>query len=422
MSDVWVTVALIGWLRAAGAVHARRWALISAGFMLLAIVPEQYAELALVTGFVGAPPTPTWSAQLSLYMWLTGTWAATGYTLMTACWLLALRSLSREGGERPAVHVRVAGMGRAGAALRVRGVGGRQSLGWAPHASPAPLRAFQLASLLNGVAFPALLLLGVAIARFAGELQLSWTAGPRAPVWPVAHARIGRTVARIAGSQGVRDLVRAAQSWLPFPRLRSDVSDVLYLNWLVPADALEALLPQGMRAQRFGAEAMLSILVYRHGHFGPALLGPLRRRMPSPLQCNVRAYVQGGAERVVFLSNAIDHPAYFAGSRLLSDGLPVHYPASFELTRSGPRLAVAIEPGAGSALALRATVEENDAGLAPRSVRQAFRRRLCRDGVHRSAERRRECRCPRWASCASRASSSTCRRGRCAPRACSGRF
>jgi hypothetical protein len=91
-SDVWVAGALIGWTRALGAERSRRWAWFGAGFLLLAIVPEQYSEASLVLSFPSATAA-LWHEQLTQYMWLLGTWANTGYTLMTGCWLLALRSL-----------------------------------------------------------------------------------------------------------------------------------------------------------------------------------------------------------------------------------------------------------------------------------------------------------------------------------------
>jgi hypothetical protein len=85
---------------------------------------------------------------------------------------------------------------------------------------------------------------------------------------------------------------------LPFPRLRSDVGDVLYLNWLVPADSLEARLDEKLRVRRFGDRTVLSILVYRHGHFGPRLLGPRSGRNACLLE------LAGAAEELVRTSSS----------------------------------------------------------------------------------------------------------------------
>src|SRR5205085_2855759 len=159
-----------------------------------------------------------WREQLGLYMWLTGTWASTGYTLMTACWLLALRGLPLMASALPL--------------LAFLGASIANHLAWSVSGGAENVQAFQLASGLDAVAF-------------------------------------------------------------------------------------EARLPSGTRLQRFGDRAVLTALTYRHGHFGPALLGPLRRCLPSPIQCNVRVYLESPACHVMFVSTCIDSAPYFLGSRLL---------------------------------------------------------------------------------------------------------
>jgi hypothetical protein len=104
------------------------------------------------------------------------------------------------------------------------------------------------------------------------------------------------------------------------------------------------------------------VLTYRHGHFGPALAGPLRRLFPSPLQSNWRLYLDGplppGAppQTVWFLENIMDSGAYVAATRLFSDIMRTHRPARFTHGRAGDGFATRIEPGAGSAPALGVTV------------------------------------------------------------------
>lgn len=71
---------------------------------------------------------------------------------------------------------------------------------------------------------------------------------------------------------------------------------------VVPADALQARVGTGLQIERYGNRALL----FRHGHFGPKLLGPLRKLLPNP-------------SHVAFVANWIDHALYFAGARLLSD-------------------------------------------------------------------------------------------------------
>ena len=375
-SDVWVAVALIGWTRAVGDERAQRWAWLGAGLLLVAIVPEQYSEASLSLKF----PSVTgalWLEQLIQYMWLLGTWANTGYTLMTGCWLLALRSLAQ---RAPAGHTAAGVWPRWAEALLLSlflASSLANHLAWNPRAGVERIGAFQLTALLNGLAFPGLLLLGIALAMHAGELQSRETRpgpGPDAqrPRWPVGGAPLGAWLARLAGSPGLRDLARVLQSWLPFPKLRSDVGDVLYLNWLVPADRLEAKLDERLRVHRLGDRTVLSILVYRHGHFGPRLLGPLRKLLPSPVQCNVRAYLEAPASNVAFVANAIDHPAYFCGARLFCDGLPAHLLESAHFDSTGATVDVALAPGQAVALHLRARAEATNDNTLPATFSEHF--------------------------------------------------
>ena len=382
VSDVWVAVALIGWTRALGDERAQRWAWSGAGFLLVAIVPEQYAEVSLMLSFPSAT-SALWLEQLLQYMWLLGTWTNTGYTLMIGCWLLALRSLAKRAPAEPSTGVAVGSL-RAGVwppwaeALLLSlflASSFTNHVAWNPQAGVERVGAFQLTSLLNGLGFAGLLLLGAALAMHAGELQARETRqGPDAqrPRWPVARAHLGAWLARLAGSPGLRDLARVLQSWLPFPKLRSDVGDVLYLNWLVSADRLEASLDERLRVRRFGNRAVLSILVYRHGHFGPRMLGPLRKLLPSPIQCNVRAYLEAPVSNVAFLANAIDHWSYFCGARLLCDGLPAHLLESAHFDSTGGTIDVALTPGQAFALHLRARAETTTDITLPASFLEHF--------------------------------------------------
>jgi hypothetical protein len=88
--------------------------------------------------------------------------------------------------------------------------------------------------------------------------------------------------------------VRYVGEHLPILAMTSDITDLVYINYLVDADRLEKLVPPMLKLQRVGprqAHAMFSILVYRHGHFGPICFGSLRRLWPSPIQSNWRIYV-----------------------------------------------------------------------------------------------------------------------------------
>jgi hypothetical protein len=150
--------------------------------------------------------------------------------------------------------------------------------------------------------------------------------------------------------------VRRLCSWLPVLRFRSDITDVVYVNYLVPAKRLEAWLPEGLELQRLGPKgewAMFTFLSYRHGHFGPALLGPLRRLMSSPIQTNWRTYVRDPhtkKEGIYFVTNAVTTRLHSGGARLMSEGMPMHLFADAALVRSADgTVQLWLDPGEGSA-------------------------------------------------------------------------
>jgi hypothetical protein len=173
----------------------------------------------------------------------------------------------------------------------------------------------------------------------------------------------GRLLAAAANSRVLRRARRALLAPLPFTRLASDVEDVVYLTWIVPVERVRRFIPPGVAVIERAGLTLFTILTYRHRHFGPKWLGPLRRLCASPLQSNWRLYVETlpdgvpSARTVLFIANAFDSPAYALGSRLASDALPSHLPARFEHRRAGDGYEILIEPGQGSAPALACQVE-----------------------------------------------------------------
>ena len=188
----------------------------------------------------------------------------------------------------------------------------------------------------------------------------------------------GRFLEGLLNARGLARLRHAALSRLPFPVLQSDVADVVYVTWMVDARAAQALLPGGLRVWARDGLTPLTALTYRHGHFGPALAGPLRRLFPSPLQSNWRLYLDGplpsGAppQTVWFLENMMDSGAYVAATRLFSDIMRTHRPARFTHGRVGDGFATRIEPGAGSAPALECTVAPAAQPALPPAFAAAF--------------------------------------------------
>jgi hypothetical protein len=138
--------------------------------------------------------------------------------------------------------------------------------------------------------------------------------------------------------------------------MRSDIRDVVYVSWLVPARVAEELVPEGLELQRLGPDgrwALFTFLTYQHGHFGFAFLGSLRRFMPSPVQTNWRVHVKdpvAGHVGITFVTNAISHTVPALAARLMTEGMPMHVLRDADVTRAEDgALRVRLDPGDGSA-------------------------------------------------------------------------
>ncbi|MDB5327256.1 MAG: hypothetical protein JWM57_2825 [Phycisphaerales bacterium] len=219
--------------------------------------------------------------------------------------------------------------------------------GWTPFLMTA-------AGGLNALAF--VLLLGW-IAT-AGELVMRrsrpTTPHGRHAQWTYPRSGVYGIVANyLANSRFVRGLFE----YVPPLSMASDIRDVIYVNYLVEADTLAALVPPPLKLQRLGDNgrwAMFTFLIYRHGHFGPRLFGPLRRLWPSPIQSNWRLYVTDpltGLDGVYFLTTAITAVPYSLAARYLSEGVAMHVPlrADMQTTPDG-HWTTTLSPGQGLGL------------------------------------------------------------------------
>jgi hypothetical protein len=145
--------------------------------------------------------------------------------------------------------------------------------------------------------------------------------------------------------------LRAWGELVPPLAFRSDITDVIYVNYIVDAARLESLVPDGLELQRIGPDrrfALFTFLTFRHGHFGPRLLGPLRRLLPSPVHTNWRIHVRDprtGREGIYFTTNAIASTPHALAARLLSEGMPMHVLRDGEVSATRVRL----DPGRGTA-------------------------------------------------------------------------
>jgi hypothetical protein len=150
---------------------------------------------------------------------------------------------------------------------------------------------------------------------------------------------------------------------LPVPEMRSDITGVVYVNYLVEAEKLAPLVPEGLALQRLGPGeryALLTFLTYRHGHFGFTFLGPLRRLLPALVQTNWRVHVRDprtGREGIRFITNAADRTVPALAARLFSEGMPMHVLRHASLSRDDDgTVNLALDPGHGSAPDATATL------------------------------------------------------------------
>jgi hypothetical protein len=344
LADLWLALSMVRvkWLSRVGA-----WAVLV--LTLIAVVPDQYAQLLWITRGVELART-----NLAAYLRfedqifpLTAGWGALFYTLSALGWTWCFA--------------------RAGTWSR--------ALGWlsvplwscmlvavvSPLLPGAARPSSSFVSAVNGVGFLMLQLwLGLVTERVLARRRPEAPYGTLAPWRHPGRGPLARGLELLANGH----LPRALLGLLPSVPMQSDITDVVYVNYLVDAARLAPLVPTGLELQRLGPageQALLTFLTYQHGHFGFAFLGRLRRLFPSPVQSNWRIHVRDprtGRLGIHFVTNAVSHLLPALGARLLTTGMPMHLLKRAEVTRTRDgALRVVLEPGTGSApdaaLALR---------------------------------------------------------------------
>ena len=186
-----------------------------------------------------------------------------------------------------------------------------------------------------------------------------------------ADGLVARFLNAIANSRVLTSTRRAIFSRLPFMQLESDVHEVVYLNWVIPAELARTATPDGVQLWNHDNRTILTVLTYRHGHFGPSFAKKLRRVFPSPLQSNWRFYVSKiGSEApalktVLFIKNIFDSTVYSLGSRIFSDALPSHVAKEFTHVRQGSEYVTQIESGIGSAPSFQSLARTSENQILP---------------------------------------------------------
>lgn len=163
---------------------------------------------------------------------------------------------------------------------------------------------------------------------------------------------VGRCCNLLANSR----LARAVAGLIGPLAMDSDITDVIYVNYLVDADRIEHLVEAPLKLQRLGPDeryALFTFLTFQHGHFGPRCFGFLRRLWPSPIQSNWRIYVFDsitGKRGIQFLTIATTGTPYALAARLLAENIPMHVPAQAKFVRHADgTFRLQIDPGTGTA-------------------------------------------------------------------------
>ncbi len=343
-------------------------AILSVPLTITAMIPEQIAEAYLVSGYPalaqqavadgpGSAAMQQFAAEERAALVMTGLCGNTGYTCMAIMWLAATFLAAPASWQRWlfAMVGLVSCVGFAGASVVLwRSVNAMGADGVYP--------AAELLVLCNGVGFGLLIPWMVWMAALLGDGHHHR--------YPAADARLHtlrwprKTVISLAPvpTAGARDVARLNNLLIPVPILASDITGVVYLNWLVPVERVAPLLPPPLKPHRFGDLTFITVLTYQHHYFGPLLAGPLRRLCPSPTQSNWRFYLHPESDvaprdGIYFFATCLGHPLLTIASRLMADGLPAHYPASLKHEVDGNIYETNIDPGGGSAPDLYAKVE-----------------------------------------------------------------
>jgi hypothetical protein len=336
LSDLWLAVAMVRvrWLPRAPAVGVLV-------LTLAAVVPDQGAQAVWITRGVALAQTDAaayFALERTIFP-LTAAWGALFYTLAALGWTWCF---ARAGTWSRALTLLSVPLW----ATMLVAVGG-PLLPAAHRPSPA------FVSAANGLGFTQLQLwLGLVTEAVLRRARPFEPFGRLARWRYPGSGALSRLVDAFANSR----LFGALLEPLPEVEMRSDITDVVYVNYLLDADAAEKLVPPNLELQRLGPGgkyALFSFLTFRHGHFGFAFLGPLRRWLPSPVQTNWRIHVRDprtGHEGIYFLTNAITSLVPALGARMLTEGMPMHVLARGDMARSPDgEVRVALDPGSGSA-------------------------------------------------------------------------
>ncbi len=339
--DLWLAVAMV---RVPWMPRAAAWATLA--LTVVAVAPDQWGELQWCTALVDLAREAARTGDATAFAALearafrsTGAWGALFYTLAAVGWTAAF---SRAGTWSRWLTWLSAPLWTVMAAVSVAPL---LPVAWRPPT------AWVAAG--NALGFTLMLAWIYGVAEAVLRRSRPFTPTGRGAAWRhPSRGPLGRALDLAANSRVLGALVEP----MPVPRMVSDVTDVIYVNYVVEAARVEHLVPEGLELQRLGPGgryALFTWLTFRHGHFGFDFLGALRRLLPSPVQTNWRIHVRDprtGLEGVHFVTSAVDHAAPALGARLTTEAMPMHVLASASITRdAGGAVRLRLDPGEGSA-------------------------------------------------------------------------
>lgn len=146
--------------------------------------------------------------------------------------------------------------------------------------------------------------------------------------------RLLRFLAPVFSCHFLLQLRRLMMRLLPFMPLQSQVSNIVYLSWLLDVEQVRQRYPKDVPLWEKDGKTIFTILTYQHHHFGFSFLGKLRQLMPSPRQSNWRFYLdESHPKTVIFEQVIVDQALYVIGGRFASDVMPAQYASTFQHQR-----------------------------------------------------------------------------------------
>jgi len=187
----------------------------------------------------------------------------------------------------------------------------------------------------------------------------------------------GKSLNFFCNNKTIRATRRFFFSRLPFLKMRSEIKDVVYVNWLVDHHKACRFLPPNISPINFQGKTLFTILTYKHGNFRPSLLSFAKFAFPSPLQSNWRFYIdkidgESVEQKVWFVSNVMDNLLYALGTRWFSDAMLTHFPPSFRFLKSENSFDIEIGAGAGSCPHLKIDASVGEKFEMPESLSEFF--------------------------------------------------